>query len=344
MKKTILFLLGLFFVSVQTFADTRATALLLHNGQGKSFDADQLQQAVNEAVAGDTIYLSEGTFQPGTMDTLFIDKAVSLIGAGGDVTKVIRYILISIDGNPQLDNFQISGIHTNSILVSKQMRGLSISKCFLDGYFTATDSVLGVKIDRCYMHSLIPTKYVRSVSAYNSCFNRIGGIVKNPYYFNSSGCDLMFMNCLIYDIDANYIDDSSNRGGRVNDATFMNCIIGNISNWNSSQEYNTYINCLIRTSPKSGNVVTNCYVDNKLQINTDGGNSDFPSCKLNNQELTNAMLIENGYIGTDGYVVGAYGGSTPYSLKPDGISVKESVLRVDPETRKLNVTLKVATE
>ena len=62
MKKILLFLLGLTIASVQTYADTRAQALLLHNGQGKSFDADQLQQAINEAVAGDTICLSEGAF------------------------------------------------------------------------------------------------------------------------------------------------------------------------------------------------------------------------------------------------------------------------------------------
>ena len=341
MKKTIFMFLVLALMSIQSFGNTRAQALLLHNGQGKSFDADQLQEAVNEAEAGDVIYLSEGTFQPGTTDTLLIDKAVSLIGAGGDVTKVVRYIIIAVDGNPQLDNFQISGIHTNSILISKQMRGLNISKCFVDGYFTATDSVFGVKMDRCYMQSLIPTKYVRSASVYNSCFNRIGGTTKNSFYFNSSGCDLVFVNCLISVIDSNYIDDSSNRGGRVNDATFINCIIGNISNWNNSQEYNAYINCLVRTSPKSGNVLNNCYVNDKLQVTTDGGNSGFPSCKFNNQELTNDMLTENGYVGTDGNAIGAYGGSNPYSLKPDGLSIKESILRVDPDTRQLNVTLKV---
>ena len=77
MKKTILFLIGLVCVSVNSLADTRAQALLLHNGQGKSFDADLLQQAVNEAVAGDTIYLSEGTFN--LNGTLIINKDVSLI-------------------------------------------------------------------------------------------------------------------------------------------------------------------------------------------------------------------------------------------------------------------------
>ena len=50
------------------------------------------------------------------------------------------------------------------------------------------------------------------------------------------------------------------------------------------------------------------------------------------------------HLGTDGLIVGADGGVMPYSMKPDGLTIKESLLRVDPETRKLNVTLKVATE
>ena len=96
MKKTIFMFLGLALMSIQSFGNTRAQALLLHNGQGKSFDADQLQEAVNEAEAGDVIYLSEGTFQPGTTDTLLIDKAVSLIGAGGDVACLKR-LTMNID-------------------------------------------------------------------------------------------------------------------------------------------------------------------------------------------------------------------------------------------------------
>ena len=70
----------------------------------------------------------------------------------------------------------------------------------------------------------------------------------------------------------------------------------------------------------------------------------FPTFSISKVEITAQILQEKGYLGNDGTVVGAYGGNTPYSLSPEGISVKESVLRVDPETRKLNVTLKVATE
>ena len=111
MKKTILFFLGLIIASVQIYADTRAQALLLHNGQGKSFDADQLQQAVNEAVAGDTICLSAGTFMVGNADsdTLILDKAVSMIGAG-EMTILAGNINIAIDGEPSYSNFCIDGI------------------------------------------------------------------------------------------------------------------------------------------------------------------------------------------------------------------------------------------
>lgn len=347
MKKAILLLIGLIFASGQTFADTRATALLLHNGQGKSFDADQLQQAVDEAVAGDAIYLSEGTFQPGAKDTLLLDKAVSLIGAGGDLTKVVRNIYIAIDGNPTLEDFRISGLRVGNILVGKKMRGLKISQCFMNGYFTATDSVTGVEMDRCYMRGFIPTAYVRSAAVSNSCIASIGGMHsdgKNPYYFNSSGCDLSFVNCDIALVSAIYIDSNTCRGGRVHDAIFTNCIVYTIANWNSNQEYNTYINCLLMNEPKTGNVVSNCYIDSKLSVTVDGANSYFPTFRLSKQDATTDLLTSSGYLGTDGTAVGAYGGATPYSLRADGIHVKESVLRVDPETRQLKVTLKVATE
>lgn len=52
-------------------------------------------------------------------------------------------------------------------------------------------------------------------------------------------------------------------------------------------------------------------------------------------------MLQEGFLGTDGTIVGAYGGATPYTLQADGLSIKESVLRVDPDTRQLNVTLKV---
>lgn len=341
MKKTILFLIGLVFVSVNSMADTRATALLLHNGEGRSFDADQLQQAVSEAVSGDVIYLSEGTFlaSKNAEDTLVVDKAVSIIGNGNE-TILSGNLNIAIDGNPTLSGFKIGGMRiTRNFFLSKQLRNVEISKCYIGGYFTATDSVKGIKMDRCYAKSFIPTTCVRSATVMNSIFACVGedyGNAKSMWY-NSAGCDLTFMNCSIA-----RIGQWTHQTGHIYDATFVNCIIANIYSYNYENQNNTYINCLVYGSIHDSNVVENCYLSNKLSAQGQtSSNNYFPTFKIDGKEITEEILKGNGYLGTDGTIVGAYGGSNPYTLEADGIRIKESVLKVDPVTRQLNVTLKV---
>jgi hypothetical protein len=143
--KKILFLFVLIIASVQTYADTRAQALLLHNGQGKSFDADQLQQAVNEAVAGDTICLSEGTFMVGNADsdTLIIEKGVSVIGAG-EMTILAGNINIAIDGEPSFSNFFILFCSLLNSFCNKINISLFI---FLLELFKFSQSLLVIKIN-----------------------------------------------------------------------------------------------------------------------------------------------------------------------------------------------------
>ena len=182
MKKSIIIMLGLALMSVQSFADTRAQALLLHNGQGKSFDANQLQEAVNEAVDGDTIYLSEGTFVTGKNndDTLIVEKAVSIIGTG-ETTKLAGYVNIAIDGNPISNGLEFGRMHiTKDLLVIKKMHGLKVSQCFIDGYFTATDTITGIKMDRCFARTFTPTQYIRSATVTNSIFTCIGSFYNDP--------------------------------------------------------------------------------------------------------------------------------------------------------------------
>jgi hypothetical protein len=339
MKKK-LFLFVLIIASVQIYADTRAQALLLHNGQGKSFDADQLQQAVNEAVAGDTICLSAGTFMVGNADsdTLILDKAVSMIGAG-EMTILAGNINIAIDGEPSYSNFCIDGIKlVQSIVISKKMHGLRISKCFMLAIY-ATDAVTGLQMDRCFATSFLPNACMKSAVITNSIFSWITTAFNLK--FNSQGCDLNFNNCNIGQVS----ECANNDMGEVHDATFTNCIIQSIYRGKTPNDVsnNIYVNCLVAKKIPSGNVVNDCYVQ-AFDINRNATNYNFPTFTSADGEITQEWLQTNKYLGTDGTIVGAYGGATPYSLTPDGISIKESVLHVDPETRKLNVTLKVATE
>ena len=58
--------------------------------------------------------------------------------------------------------------------------------------------------------------------------------------------------------------------------------------------------------------------------------------------LDEATLVNNKYLGTDGTVVGSGGGTTPYTLVPSTPKVTDYTIRVDPDTKKLNVNIKVS--
>ena len=344
-------MLGLIFTSMQTFADTRAQALLLHNGQGTSFDADQLQEAVNAAVAGDTIYLSEGTFTL-AHDSLAIDKEISIVGAGVEVCKIGGVVTISIDGKPTLKQTLLESVKiTRNVEVQKEVRGISLRKCWVGGWFSPVTGVTDIKIDRCYLQQLTLEHEGKMSITLNNCIIFTIGTVRNLGNNFSEGNDVNFINCSI----------SNLRHTFTRAATYQNCIIGGSDVSGVGNIYNnTFINTLLNTvsdtynprlngsgiyiytnvasATNTGNVKTNCY-ESAFTMSYDGLLNNFPIFKI-----TAETLRENRFLGTDGTVVGAYGGATPYSQQSEGIAIKESILRVDPETKQLNVTLKVATE
>lgn len=75
----------------------------------------------------------------------------------------------------------------------------------------------------------------------------------------------------------------------------------------------------------------NCY---KLTNNAVKDNTQAPTCIYSDEEL-----MEKGYIGNDGTVIGCNGGATPYTLVPAVPVVTESDVKLDAEKRELNVKL-----
>lgn len=341
MKKILLFLIGLFFVSVQAFADTRATALLLHNGQGKSFDADQLQTAINEAVAGDTICLSEGTFKAGEKDTLLIDKDIAIIGAGGEVTIIGGNVIIALDGNQIVKRHILDAIRiTESVTISKSIRGVYVRKCWISKELRTDESieVYDMQIDRCYINNFFSAPTIKSATLINTILFKHGGNNTSAAYKSFvEGHDIYFINCSIC-----YIDGFCKLA-----ATYKNCIISFVTSPGQYIKNCYFYKTLFGTNTGNAattyiksdyNVFIDCYQAN-YTTTIANAKSNFPTFNITKEQLT-----ERGFLGSDGTIIGAEGGVTPYSLEAEGISVKESVLRVDPETRKLNVTLKVASE
>jgi hypothetical protein len=48
---------------------------------------------------------------------------------------------------------------------------------------------------------------------------------------------------------------------------------------------------------------------------------------------------QQGWLGTDGTIVGMYGGTTPFTLEPNAPKVTDYTIGVDTKTRMLNVKM-----
>ncbi len=79
-----------------------------------------------------------------------------------------------------------------------------------------------------------------------------------------------------------------------------------------------------------------------------GTSSVCPDCYIvsaSSLDTSTSSLQNNGYLGTDGTVVGIYGGNTPYDdnmLETSDPKVTSSDLQLDMEQKKLNVKLTVS--
>src|SRR5574344_1069461 len=109
MKRNLILLVCLFFISIVTVKAQTSKVALQHSGNVTLYNADELSKALDASVDGDTLYLNEGTFTGG----ITIKKKVTIIGSGsasiisGDVT-------IAFTGTPTLtanllDALNISG-------------------------------------------------------------------------------------------------------------------------------------------------------------------------------------------------------------------------------------------
>ena len=318
MKKIAMVLACFALVSMSMTAQVAKIALQ-HSGNVKLYDADQMSAVMTAAVDGDTIYLNEGSF---TGD-FTISKKVSIIGAG-EKTILTGAVTVNIPGSPTLTAHLLDALNIQSAIhFSSPTKGAKIRKCQFVGLdFKATTE--DAMIDRCYSrgedsYSFWLSNYVKNLNVVNSKIYSIRGNT-------ADSSDANFINCNIYQI--------TNYTGEYCNAIYMNCIIRWWINGgsNSHSSSTMYINCLCGTYQYTFSVNQNCWnVDNSNLLNK---NVD---CKFDDTQLQN-----NGYLGTDGTVVGITGGSTPFTLVPTVPKVTDYTIKVDPETKKLNVNLKVS--
>lgn len=290
MKKIFLFSLLSFILGMNSaFAQDVLVANLSHNGTVTNFyGVNALKNAHEAAEHGDTIILSQGTFNT----DLTITKAITILGAGmymnadgqGTYFNNSFWINIADDVNTPM---QIEGIITgSSIHFSNQPKNLIFNKCHLSGMNPSKT----VTFKHCIMTGGLGgdgDKYL-----YN-CYWRQSYDVSSIHAYN----------CVIY----------MGNASQFHNCDFYNSII-HINGW-KYENTNTMFNTV---SINAGNdVYDNITAGASNSISTfadifktyTGEYSDTETF-----ELTDAAKTT--YLGIDGTQVGMYGSATPFDPTP----------------------------
>ena len=322
MKKTILISLLTTLLCSATYGATLQRTILSHKGQLTTYDRNHWQEAINDAVAGDTIYFSPGAFG----GNFTITKPITLIGAGmseadvfwKDTNVAAAYegcattgestyldaVTIAIPGSPTLTATLIEGVRLTGVSITEPVKNLKIKRCHImyysggdgdwRGNFGASAQVTNLQLENCAVGTINLDNFVNP--NIHNCY------LHNIYY---SPEEIEFVNCNIVSMSSIY------------NCSFINCIL---RFWSSTGD-NTCVNCI------------NC---NSWEEQTwvDSWNDD-------GFILTKAQLIEKGYLGNDGTVVGLLGGPAPFTLIPSQPYVSSSSVTYNKTTKKLNVNVTV---
>ena len=185
-------------------------ALLSHQGKQTAYAADNVQAAVDAAVEGDTIQLSNGPFKP-----FILNKKVYLLNEGSDKT-----IFLEIPGNPSIEsslfigwNFQVyARCNLQSICFTNFGGRFEVG----EGYTVGT-----VTYDRCYVWYVNFENFNVGKLQANNCQ------IDNFYNGSSTTTVSEFKHCNFRSWDFSIIN-----------ASFENCIL-----YNTNEEAFTVDKC-----------------------------------------------------------------------------------------------------
>ena len=267
------------------------------------YDADKLSDALSAAVAGDTIYLSAGTFP-----TFTLEKAITIKGAGTN-TKISNGVNINISGSPTLTAALLEAVEVNGpVSVASDLTNFLIKMVkTTDLQFANELNTPNALVDRCYLDKFTIT------SAMTDFY------VRNSYIWNLTSTSLKFNKCNF--INCRIQGDWNKAAGR-----FINCELRRTGD-NTSIKSSILSYSLVYSYFNSVNASTyqeKVYFDAK---------SDW---------LSVDDRLNKGYICKDGTVVGVEGGKTPYSLTPSGPKETSSTVKVSDSEKKLNVSITVS--
>lgn len=287
-----------------------ATVALHHEGDVTMYDGEKLQEALNVAVDGDTLFLSEGAF----IGSDTIKSGVAIIGAGTKTRIVGNIVVGEYSGTIEkcslslltLESTSSSSSGNGDVLIGMP-KDFTIFQCKFNNLTTRTISAthrfntVNVTVVSCNCSS-IPFLFLQSL---NIMASKIKSAVVG---LNTS----TYSNCNIGSVTVNQ-----------NGAIFNNCVLG------SATSSATYSGCLIKGNADSFSTAYGCWFTDEEVLNED------LDCIYSN--IANCVDDNN-------VMVGVMGGATKYSLQASTPRVTEHSLTVDNAKKVLNVTLKVGVE
>lgn len=314
MKRILAIIAAVTMISVGMTAQTRALATLSHEGQLTFFDkVSAFEDAVEAAVDGDIIYLSDGKFGASQQSITIQNKKISIVGNGynSHIICDVKFDFMSdqseiILSAPLFDGVRLEILEFGDSYGNRSVQNVEIRKCMISEFKSMyADNIL---LDRCRISTYNGDASNANIRLCNCKIGSLGG----------RNCEII-ENCNINDItsDPSYVVNSIITRPRhtTSSITYENCIFGTSDSAPNSEIRNCY---------DLGGIYSSGILDENLECNI----SDMSS-----------------YIGTDGTVVGIYGGEWfPYSETPSVPTVDSanSSVEYDKENNQLKVTITVA--
>lgn len=307
----------LLMATMPTKADLAPT-VMLHRGElVKTYMYYEVQKAVDDAQDGDTIFLSEGSFQP-----FNVNKRILVRGAGPS-TIINGNCIINISGTDKLKMPVLDALFFNGdIQVDNAYKQFTLRKCSMNSLIFNGEKHYDVKVDRCYFGNRLNLS--NNVVEFNAFNSRIATLYPHDYSGHAT-----FEHCNISEIC------DTIQGG-----IFNSCAIYCCSKLSGAKYATDLIGCVLNSCAYY------CYYDAPYK-GTDNGdgisgdNCSFINCMKVGGKTNINYSNANAISALDGTKIGAYGGQHPFNLNPEVPGVTNHQISIDAATRTMTVTLTV---
>ena len=304
---------------------------------------DKLDIAVQEAVAGDVIYLPAGDVVAG--GEIVIDKKLSIIGAGweNDPDKGLRATVIKQNGYTTTIYFAKGS--DGSLLYGCNLRSVQLNR-----YNDQSDdqNIQNVTIARNYTNGI--TLGINTITNRNKNISILENVIYSGYIYGYNAENCIISNNLI-----------SNGVYNLRHSIIANNILGSISTSAFCEIKNNYF---IYLYWYSGQETEYCnYYNNAFANNAVISGKNREANNLRNQSVNSTFQTTDNYIGqpkycflkndspcknggTDGTEIGIYGGSVPYKTgnAPFNLYVSRMNIRYTNSTDGLEIDMQVSVQ